>query len=62
MSRARDFFTGHYKIPVQIVLNQITNEIIESRYVSVYDFPDLTKLLKADGLYNEQIDLISHES
>lgn len=52
MQRARSFFQGEYKIPVQIVLNQITNQIVEATYVSVKDFPELYELLNKEGLYD----------
>ncbi len=58
MIRAKEFFKGDRQIPVQITLNQITGEIIESRYVSVGEFPSLKELLK-DGLYNQQQDLLN---
>ena len=54
MQRAKEFFIGERKIPVQIVLNQITNEIIEATYVSVHDFPDLKQLLTVEGLYDPE--------
>jgi hypothetical protein len=52
MGRARDFFKGEYKIPMQITLNQITNEIIEATYVKVSDFPELLELITEKGLYD----------
>jgi hypothetical protein len=52
MSRAKEFFEGKRKIPVQIVLNQITNEIVAATYVYVYDFPNILELLNKDGLYD----------
>lgn len=58
MTRAREFFEGTRQIPLQVLLNQITNEIVESKYVSVGEFPELKDLLSADGLYNEQLRLI----
>jgi len=54
MQRAREFFGGERQIPVQIVLNQITNEIEESHYVSITDFPELHELLLPDGLYDHE--------
>ena len=52
MSRAQEFFRGERKIPVTITLNQITNEIIESNYVDINNFPELWYQLTADGEYN----------
>ena len=52
MARAKEFFQGQRKIPVQIILNQITNEIIDAHYVSVKDFPSLINLITAEGLYD----------
>lgn len=55
MARAKSFFIGEYEIPVQITLNQITNEIIDSTYVKINDFPELSKLLDENGLYDYDI-------
>lgn len=52
MARAKSFFGGEYKIPVQITVNQITNEIIAATYVTVKDFPILYELLDKEGLYD----------
>lgn len=52
MARAKEFFSGTREIPVQITLNQITGEIIDSHYVKVNDFPSLSKFIKANGLYD----------
>lgn len=52
MARAKEFFAGQRKIPVQITLNQLTNEIIESNYVDIHHFPTLQSLLTKDGLYD----------
>jgi len=54
MARAKAFFRGEYKIPVQITLNQITNEIIEATYAEVKDFPELYALLNAEGIYDHE--------
>jgi len=58
MERAREFFAGTRQIPIQIVLNQITNQIEESRYVTVDDFPELKDLLREDGLFDHQKSLL----
>lgn len=55
MARAKEFFGGEYKIPVQIILNQITNEIEAATYVSIRDFPKLYELLDKEGLYDYEI-------
>lgn len=52
MKRAKSFFGGEYQIPLQITLNQITNEIIDEVRVSVRDFPKLIELIRKDGLYD----------
>ena len=52
MARAKEFFAGAREIPVQITLNQITNEIIEAKYVKINDFPKLNELLTKEGLYD----------
>ena len=51
MQRAKDFFKGERQIPVQITINQITNEIEDSKYITVNDFPELQTMLNEDGLY-----------
>jgi hypothetical protein len=52
MARAKEFFHGYREIPVQITLNQITNEIIESKYVKVNEIPQLVTYLGEHGLYD----------
>lgn len=52
MARAKEFFSGKRQIPVQITLNQITNEIVDAHYVSISDFPSLSSLITAEGLYD----------
>lgn len=61
MARAKQFFKGEYKIPVQITLNQLTNEIIDARYVAVNEFPELYSLLDANGVYDFERDLIQSQ-
>lgn len=51
MARAKEFFAGAREIPVQITLNQITNEIVDAQYVTIKDFPKLSDLLTKEGLY-----------
>ena len=52
MKRAKEFFAGEREIPAHITINQINNEIIDSHYVKIGDFPKLYKLIKANGLYD----------
>lgn len=52
MGRAKELFSGNRQIPVQITLNQITNEIVDAHYVSISDFPSLSSLITAEGLYD----------
>jgi hypothetical protein len=61
MARTKQFFAGEYKIPVQIIINQITNEIINSRYVSIGEFPSLVQFINDEGLYDYEKDLIRQE-
>ncbi len=51
MERCKQFFAGEYTIPIQIVLNQITNEIVASTYKRVSDFQGLGALLDSHGMY-----------
>ncbi|MCL5435937.1 MAG: hypothetical protein M1275_02555 [Patescibacteria group bacterium] len=51
MARAKEFFSGQRQIPVEITLNQITNEIIDSKYVSIGQFPELSHMIDHDGQY-----------
>lgn len=57
MARAKEFFAGTRTIPVQITLNQITNEIVDEVPCYVKDFPNLATLLRKDGLYDYEMDL-----
>jgi len=52
MNRTRMFFANEYKIPVQIIVNQITGEILNATYVGVGSFPKLVELLDKNGLYD----------
>lgn len=52
MGRARAFFKGEYKIPMQIVLDQINDKRIAATYVSIHEIPDLLRLLSKDGVYD----------
>jgi len=55
MERAEGFFKGTYRIPLQIVLNQITNKIESSTYATIRDFPELKALLTVDGRYDPNL-------
>ena len=59
MGRAKEFFAGQREIPLQITLNQMTNEILESNYAKVNDFPSLAELINEQGLYDYELDLIN---
>lgn len=61
MARAKEFFAGTRKIPVQITINQLTNEIIESHYVDIHHFPQLHELLTKEGLYDPHKKLYENE-
>lgn len=52
MRRARAFFKGEYKIPMQIVLDQITDKRIAATYVSIHEIPELVRLLTVEGTYD----------
>ena len=52
MARAKEFFAGQREIPAWITINQLTNEIIDSKYVTIKDFPDLYRFLDEKGLYD----------
>lgn len=52
MERAREFFSGGRTIPVQIVLNQITNEIISQTECYYHEFPSLLAFIKENGLFD----------
>jgi hypothetical protein len=54
MARAKEFFSGERKIPVQITLNQITNEIVSQVEVYYWEIPSLRELIKKDGLYDHE--------
>lgn len=51
MVRTSEFFAGTRDIPVQIVLNQITGEIISEVRCKVNDFPELMEFINEHGLY-----------
>jgi len=57
MKRCKEFFSGQRQIPLQIILNPITNEIIDSYYVNINNFPSLLSMLDKDGIYDYEKDL-----
>lgn len=54
MARAKEFFSGYRDIPLQIILDQITGEIIAEVRGKVGDFPELAGFLKKNGLYDHE--------
>ncbi len=52
MGRAKEFFKGERDIPLAIVLDQITGEIVSEVRGKVGDFPELYQLLTKDGVYD----------
>ena len=52
MERTKEFFEGKRSIPIQLVLNQITNEIVAATYIYVYEFPNILEFLNKDGLFD----------
>lgn len=57
MERARDFFHGNRQIPMQTLLNQVTNTRMEVKYAYIHELPRLRDLLREDGTYDHMIDL-----
>lgn len=56
MARAKEFFHGQRDMPLQIILDQITGDIVsEAKRGKVNDFPELSKLMGVDGLYDHEI-------
>lgn len=51
MERAADFFHGRRPIPMQTILNQVTNQRLETHQVMVHELPRLYDLLQKDGFY-----------
>jgi len=56
MARAKEFFRSERDIPLQIVLDQISGDIIHEVRGKVGDFPELSLLLK-NGVYDYEMDL-----
>lgn len=58
MQRAREFFAGSRTIPVQITLDQITNEIVDETPCYITEFPRLKSILNKEGLYDYEKDIL----
>ena len=58
MARANEFFKGKRTIPIQITLNQITNEIVDQVNAYYWEFPSLRELMKKDGRYDYEKDVL----
>jgi hypothetical protein len=58
MARAKEFFAGTRTIPVQITLDQITNEIVGEVPCYVKEFPKLATFLRQNGLYDYEKDIL----
>lgn len=54
MARAKAFFRGEREMPMQVSLNQLTNEKRVLRTAKIGDFPTLTALLNEKGLYDHE--------
>lgn len=55
MERTKKFFAGEYKIPSQIVINQITGEVEAISWVTINDIPELKEFLDEIGLFDPNI-------
>jgi len=54
MARAKEFFAGKRDIPLQIVLDQISGEILSEVRGYVGDFPELSSFIGKNGLYDHE--------
>jgi hypothetical protein len=57
MARCREFFYNRLAIPVQITINQITNEIIDRKLLVVCQFPKLREFLDTNNIYDYERDI-----
>lgn len=57
MARAKLFFKGEREMPMQVKMNQITEEITVLRTAKIGEFPELFQLLNEKGLYDYERDL-----
>lgn len=55
MARAKEFFNGVREIPLQITVDQITGEVVDEVRGKVWDFPELSAFIKANGLYDYEM-------
>ncbi len=55
MARAKEFFSGQREIPLQIILDQISGEIVDEIRGKVGDFPELSAFIKTNGLYDYEM-------
>jgi excinuclease UvrABC ATPase subunit len=58
MERAKQFFTGKIPITMQMTINQINGEVIDTVPSYIVGFPALQDLLKKDGLYDTEKEII----
>jgi len=56
MSRTKEFFNGKRQIPMQITLNQITNEIIDTKPAFCHEILPLSEMLDGKGMYDYEKD------
>ena len=50
-TKCEQFFRGELEIPVEITINQITNQIVSQKSITVEKFPELRTMLTQDGFY-----------
>ena len=50
-TKCEQFFRGELEIPVEICINQITNQIVSQKSITVDKFPELRTMLTQDGFY-----------
>ena len=56
MVRTKEFFNGKRQIPMQITLNQITNEIIDTKPAYCHEILPLSEMIDSRGLYDYEKD------
>jgi hypothetical protein len=59
MERCEKFFRGELEIPVELTINQINNEIVSKKCVTIDKFPELKQKLTVDGMYNYKQELFN---
>jgi hypothetical protein len=50
-TRCEQFFKGELEIPVEVTINQITNEVVSKKCIDIHKFPELKKFMSVDGFY-----------